>query len=210
MRVLLASASERRFACLLEFIDKKELLVQPLFGDEKSMGTKESVEKQVGKICLSKAKMAAIEWSIIEEEKKECPEIIIVSDTIVEDPEDSMIPMGKPKTHFQATNMLIKLSGKRHKVWSSTALLVKKREEYEHLHGKWRYRIWTNHSVVEFEEMSDEEIISLVQSNSWVGKAGGYDLAGMAGEYTKLIEGDELTVLGLSQDAIFELKNSLL
>ena len=55
MRVLLASASERRFACLLEFIDKKELLVQPLFGDEKSMGTKESVEKQVGKICLSKA-----------------------------------------------------------------------------------------------------------------------------------------------------------
>ncbi len=210
MRVLLASASERRFSCLLEFIDEKELRVQPLFGDEKSMVMGESVEKQVEKICLSKANNAAIEWSIIEKEKEECPEIIIVSDTIVEDPDDSKVPIGKPKNPLQATNMLIKLSGKKHKVWSSTALLVKKRDGYEPLHGEWKYKIWTNHSVVEFEELGDEKIISLVKSNSWFGKAGGYDLAGGAGQYTKLIRGNELTVLGFSHDAIFELKNNLL
>ena len=55
-----------------------------------------------------------------------------------------------------------------------------------------------------------EDIISLVESSSWDGKAGGYDLAGDASEYTKLIHGDELTVLGFSFEAVNELKSKLL
>ena len=54
--------------------------------------------------------------------------------------------------------------------------------------------------------MSEEDIIDLVESNSWVGKAGGYDLAGSAGQYTKIIDGDEVTVLGFSKQAIDELR----
>ena len=139
-----------------------------------------------------------------------CPEIIIVSDTIVEDPDNSMIPMGKPKNELQATNMLLRLSGKRHRVWSSTAILMKKNEEYIPIHGEWRYKIWTNYSIVEFVQLTDENIISLIESNSWNGKAGGYDLAGDASEYTKLIHGEELTVLGFSNEALNELKTKLL
>ena len=35
-----------------------------------------------------------------------------------------------------------------------------------------------------------------------MGKAGAYDLAGMAGEYATLIEGDEVTVLGFAQGSM--------
>ena len=47
-------------------------------------------------------------------------------------------------------------------------------------------------------------MISLVESDSWIGKAGGYDLAGAASQSTKIIEGDEVTVLGFSKQAIDE------
>ena len=43
-----------------------------------------------------------------------------------------------------------------------------------------------------------------IRDSSWVGKAGGYDLAGAASQYTKIIEGDEVTVLGFSKQAIDE------
>ena len=209
MRVLLASASKRRLSCLEDILDF-EIYTQALFNEEKSLVKSKSVELQVTEICFSKAENAAVEWTIIEKENEKIPEIIIVSDTIVEDPDDPMNPMGKPKNEFQATNMLLHLSGKRHRVWSSTAILMKNNEEYRPIHGKWKYKIWTDYSVVEFNELTDENIISLIESNSWYGKAGGYDLAGDASEYTKLLHGDELTVLGFSFEAVNELKSKLL
>ena len=209
MQVLLASASKRRLSCLEDILDL-EIYAQALFSEEKSLIKGKSVELQVTEICFSKAENAAIEWSIIEKEKEQIPEIIIVSDTIVEDPDDPMNPLGKPKNEFQATNMLLRLSGKRHRVWSSTAILTKNNEEYRPIHGEWKYKIWTNYSVVEFSELTDEDIISLIESSSWDGKAGGYDLAGDASEYTNLIHGDELTVLGFSFEAVNELKSKLL
>jgi septum formation protein len=209
MRVLLASASKRRLSCLEEILDF-EIKSQPLLSEEKSMINGESVELQVNEICLSKAIVAAAEWNIIEKEGKDIPDIIIVSDTIVEDPDNYLNPMGQPKDDLQATNMLLKLSGKRHKVWSSTAILIKNNEEYLPLHGKWKYLKWTNYSIVEFDQLADEDIITLIRSKSWVGKAGGYDLAGEAKKYTKLIQGDELTVLGFAFEAIEELKRILI
>jgi len=101
---------------------------------------------------------------------------------------------------------LLRLSGKRHRVWSSTAILVQKNKQYQSLYSDWRYKIWTDYAIVEFDDLSEEDIIGLVESNSWVGKAGGYDLAGSAGQYTKIIEGDEVTVLGFSKQAIDELR----
>ena len=42
----------------------------------------------------------------------------------------------------------------------------------------------------------------MIESNSWVGKAGGYDLAGVMGQHAKLIEGSEYTVLGFTQASL--------
>jgi septum formation protein len=209
MRVLLASASKRRFLCLEEILDLK-IKARPLIGEEKSIINGKSVESQVNEICFFKAKVAAVEWNIMEKEGREIPEIIIVSDTIVEDPDNYLNPMGQPKNEIQATNMLLKLSGKRHKVWSSTAILIKNNEKYLPLHGKWKYRKWTSHSIVEFEKLKNDDIITLIQNKSWLGKAGGYDLAGEAKKHTKLIQGEELTVLGFAFEAIEELKRILI
>jgi septum formation protein len=112
--------------------------------------------------------------------------------------------LGKPKDKMEAASMLLRLSGKRHRVWSSTAILTRNNNQYQKLHSNWRYKIWTDYAVVEFDDLSEENLSSLVENNSWVGKAGGYDFAGEAGEYTKIIEGDEVTVLGFSKQAIDE------
>lgn len=206
MRVLLASASERRLTWLNDYFESMEIVCKPLLSEEKGIEKDKSVEKQSIEICLSKAESAALEWRIMDPKNLDTPDIIIVSDTLVESPGDEKMALGKPEDSFMATSMLLRLSGKRHRVWSSTAILVQNNKEYEEIYSKWRYKIWTDYAIVEFDELSEEDIIRLVESNSWVGKAGGYDLAGHAKKYTKIIEGDVVTVLGFSKKAINELE----
>tara|TARA_B100001250_G_scaffold231924_1_gene199126 strand:+ start:227 stop:856 length:630 start_codon:yes stop_codon:yes gene_type:complete len=206
MRVLLASASERRLTWLNDYFESMEVVCKPLLSEEKGIEKDKSVEKQSIEICLSKAESAALEWRIMDPKNLDTPDIIIVSDTLVESPGDEKMALGKPEDSFMATSMLLRLSGRRHRVWSSTAILVQNNKEYEEIYSKWRYKIWTDYAIVEFDELSEEDIISLVESNSWVGKAGGYDLAGHARKYTKIIEGDVVTVLGFSKKAINELE----
>lgn len=206
MRVLLASASKRRLTWLNDYFKSMEVVCKPLLSEEKGIEKDKSVEKQSIEICLSKAESAALEWRIMDPKNLDTPDIIIVSDTLVESPGDEKMALGKPEDSFMATSMLLRLSGRRHRVWSSTAILVQNNKEYEEIYSKWRYKIWTDYAIVEFDELSEEDIISLVESNSWVGKAGGYDLAGHARKYTKIIEGDVVTVLGFSKKAINELE----
>lgn len=209
MRVLLASASQRRLTWLNEHFESIELICMPLLSDEKSIEKNKSVEQQSIEICFSKVESAALEWSINDSENRESPDIIIVSDTLVESPGDEKIALGKPEDSFMATSMLLRLSGKRHRVWSSTAFLVRDNDEYEKISSKWSYKIWTDYAIVEFDDLNEEDIIGLVESDSWIGKAGGYDFAGHAGKHTKIIEGDVVTVLGFSEKAINELEKKL-
>jgi predicted house-cleaning NTP pyrophosphatase (Maf/HAM1 superfamily) len=50
--------------------------------------------------------------------------------------------------------------------------------------------------------LTTEQLQDLLTSNSWQGKAGGYDLAGRMGAYARLVEGSESTVLGLAGEAM--------
>ena len=203
MRVLLASASERRFDWLNGRYEGIELICKPLLTKEKNIENDVNVEQQSLDICFTKAESAALEWILKDSEAIDYPDLIIVSDTLVEAP-GGKIALGKPKDKMEAASMLLRLSGKRHRVWSSTAILTRNNNQYQKLHSNWRYKIWTDYAVVEFDDLSEENLSSLVGNNSWVGKAGGYDFAGEAGEYTKIIEGDEVTVLGFSKQAIDE------
>jgi predicted house-cleaning NTP pyrophosphatase (Maf/HAM1 superfamily) len=200
---LLASASERRFDWLNGRYESIELICKPLLTKEKNIENDVNVEQQSLDICFTKAESAALEWILKDSEAIDSPDIIIVSDTLVEAPEEK-IALGKPKDKMEAASMLLRLSGKRHRVWSSTAILTRNNNQYQKLHSNWRYKIWTDYAVVEFDDLSEENLSSLVGNNSWVGKAGGYDFAGEAGEYTKIIEGEEVPVLGFSKQAIDE------
>jgi predicted house-cleaning NTP pyrophosphatase (Maf/HAM1 superfamily) len=50
-------------------------------------------------------------------------------------------------------------------------------------------------------------LVELILSKSWQGKAGGYDLAGPMGNWAKIVDGSESTVLGIASQALEELKN---
>ena len=92
--------------------------------------------------------------------------------------------------------MLLHLSGRRHRVWSGTAIIC----------GD-EVRSWVESAIVEIDTLSDDAIEALIQSNSWQGKAGGYDLAGPMGEYAKVVDGAECCVLGFANSAVLALSN---
>ena len=155
MRVLLASASQRRLDWLNGRYESIELICKPLLSKEKNIENRETVEKQSADICFSKVESAALEWSLRDSDTPNDPDIIIVSDTLVEAPGEMKIALGKPENRMDAISMLLRLSGKRHRVWSSTAILTRNSNQYEKLYSKWRYKIWTDFAIVEFDDLNE-------------------------------------------------------
>ena len=207
--ILLASASERRREILSEIVNEStKLESRALASDEINPSSGIEVSQRVELICSAKAQAAAQEVTISGEQ----PDLVVVSDTLVEDPTDPLIALGQPIDELMAASMLLGLSGRRHRVWSCTAILYSpafNRDGTEILHGGWTADIWSESAVVEFDELTQVVLAKLVSSGSWKGKAGAYDLAGLAGENASLIEGEEVTVLGFAHGAI-EIISSLI
>ena len=206
--ILLASASERRRAMMSELseVGGKEILFSTLKELDPGPSASLEVNLQVEYSCMHKARSAASEHVAIEDQ---VAEIIVVSDTLVEDPDDCRAALGKPKDKISAASTLIRLSGRRHKVWSSTAIITRNGPGTE-VGSDWHATIWTDFSIVEFDEIDANTMEELIRSESWIGKAGGYDLAGKAGSLTRIIEGEDVTVLGFSSRAFSEIKKLLL
>ena len=185
LRVWLASGSSRRQQMLENIFPN--LVCQALDGVDESAEEAE-VSQQVFEIANKKS--AAIKESTDFD-------LIIVSDTMLADPDIDNVSIGKPTDEVDAAMMLHRLSGRRHRVWSSTGI---------YFSGQWKF--FTDCAIVEIKQLSDEELVELVLSKSWLGKAGGYDLAGDMSKYAKLVDGDESTVLGIAGSAM-ELLNQI-
>ena len=179
MRILLASASERRGAILRQRFANVEQVA--LKGVDESV-PRQILSNQVKEVASRKAKAVVFNDAF---------DVVVVSDTLVEDPDDEQAALGKPTSKEQAVAMLLRLRGRRHRVWSATMV---------HAMGNWHSSV--EYAVVEIEDFSDDALVELIESDSWVGKAGGYDLAGMMGKYAQLIEGTEPTVLGFTQSSL--------
>ena len=204
--VLLASASERRRQILSEYLEDGDTSLEfcILREPEQEASSGMAVNLQVESSCIGKA-MAAVKERASE---GNVADIILVSDTLVEDPDDERAALGKPKDESGAAFSLIRLSGRRHRVWSSTAILSRKIGDVD-VGDDWLATIWTDYAIVEFVNMEDDDIICLINSRSWEGKAGGYDLAGAAGKFASVVDGEEVTVLGFSSRAIDSLNGFL-
>lgn len=202
MTVHLASASERRKLWLSDFLAEHqvEFSAGPLISNDESVPSGLLVSEMVGSILKSKVEAAKIEFSIAVNAGQTIPQCIIVADTLVEDPDDAYAALGQPATREAAAAMLIRLSGRAHNVWSGTAIL--QRDE-----GEWKVSTAIERAVVEIEELTPESILHLLDSGSWRGKAGGYDLAGEMGNHAKLVGGELVTVLGLAPSIIKELES---
>ena len=181
MRVILASASQRRKQILEDL--NYQVIVSPL-NDVDESSNKNEVSQQVLEICQKKATAVQI--------SSESP--VIVSDTMLEDPDDESIALGKPHDSIQAAMMLHKLSGRRHRVWTATGLYTNQ---------DWKF--FLESSIVEIHPLTDQVLVDLVLSESWKGKAGGYDLAGPMANHAELVDGSESTVLGIASAALTEL-----
>ena len=204
--VTLASASERRRQILTEHLENLDACLEfcTLREPEQEVSSGMEVNLQVESSCIRKAMAAVKERSSGEN----VADIILVSDTLVEDPDDERAALGKPKDESSAAFSLIRLSGRRHRVWSSTAILSRKIGDVG-VGDDWLATIWTDYAIVEFVNIGDDDIIDLINSRSWEGKAGGYDLAGAAGKFASVVDGKEVTVLGFSSRAIDSLNGFL-
>jgi len=140
------------------------------------------VSGQVLEICQKKAAAVNLDNDY---------QLIVVSDTMIQDPDVDVRAMGKAKDAIEAAAMLHRLAGRRHRVWTATGIWYK---------SKWEFHL--NEAIVEIDVLNDETLVELVLNNSWVGKAGSYDLAGDINPYARLVEGDEATVLGIAGDAM--------
>lgn len=179
MGIWLASASKRRAQILNDRFGKVHIEALSDVDETPPTG---SVDAQVLAICRRKAAAVMPGHNFA---------AVVVADTMVGDPDDANAAMGKASDELSATSMIKRLSGRRHQVWSATGIQIC---------GDWTFFIEC--AIVEVDELSIDEIANLIQSGSWRNKAGSYDLAGEMGRHARLIDGDELAVLGFAPSAL--------
>jgi septum formation protein len=105
---------------------------------------------------------------------------------------DTVVAAGRrilPKAEDEQTarSCLKLLSGRRHRVLSSIALLAPD--------GTIRERL--NETIVRFKSLAPDEISAYIDSHEWEGKAGGYAIQGSAEGLIQWIRGSHSGVMGL-------------
>jgi septum formation protein len=173
-QIILASASPRRRE-LLDQINIKAI-VQAVDIDE-SQKQDEPVNEFVERLAMEKAQRGFD--TIINEDALP----VLGSDTVVEI--DGVI-LGKPENRQHAKEMLQQLSGKKHKVHTSVAIVTKDRSI-----------IATSSSQVHFKSLELQEIESYLASAEADDKAGAYAIQGTAAQFVKNINGSYSGVMGL-------------
>jgi septum formation protein len=94
--------------------------------------------------------------------------------------------LGKPESAREATEMLQRLSGRVHEVFTGVALANAEGVQS----AVDRTRVW-------FEPMTDEDISWYVESGEPVDRAGAYAIQGLASRFIPRIEGSYTNVVGL-------------
>ena len=175
MRIVLASASERRIELLNRLIKDFDIVVSNF--DESKVLFKGSIDRYVKNVALGKA--------IDVKNKLQNDAIIISADTIVTLGNKIL---GKPKDEEDAFNIIKSLQGRKHLVYSgivviNTAKNVIKQESLA--------------TEVTFSEISDDEILEYIKTGEPLDKAGAYGIQGIGGIFVKEIKGCYYNVVGL-------------
>ena len=176
MKIILASASERRQELLSRLIDNFEIMASSV--DESTVDFEGDIDKYVKDVSLGKA--LDVRKHINEDA------IIISADTIVT--YNNKI-LGKPKDKEDAFNMLKDLQGRSHFVYSGLVVINTKTDvtKVESLRTK-----------VTFSKISDKEILEYIETGEPLDKAGSSGIQGKGGIFVEKIEGCFFNVVGLS------------
>lgn len=175
MKVILASASERRQELLGRIIDSFDIMVSNF--DESTVVFDGSIDNYVKEISIGKA--------LEVKERLDSDAIIISADTVVTF--NGRI-LGKPKDEDDAFQMLKSLQGRSHKVYTGITVINTKKN------------IIKQKSVsteVTFSKISDDEIIKYIKTGEPLDKAGSYGIQGKGGVFVESISGCYYNVVGL-------------
>ena len=173
MAIVLASASPRR-RDLMNMLEVPGLKIIPAQGEE-IVPEHPEPEALVKALSAAKARQVAARCA---------PEdIVIGADTIVWVGDQVY---GKPRSRAQAVEMLRRLSGTSHEVYTGLTLIRNGEETSE-----------AERSVVHFRTLTTREIEAYVDSGEPMDKAGAYGAQGKAALFVRAIEGDFFNVMGL-------------
>ena len=172
-RLIVASASPRRRELLEKFAIPFEVI--PARGPEDGPGER-SAEEYVRALAGQKAAEVAGRLSDPEA-------VIVAADTVVE--AEGRI-LGKPRDREDAAEMLRRLSGTDHRVW--TGVCVRQGERAE---------IRCERTRVRFRTLTEEEIQAYVATGEPLDKAGAYGIQDRASLFVEGIQGDYFNVVGL-------------
>ena len=170
-KFILASKSPRRQELLKDILD--EFIVEPSFAPE-VVPQDTKVEDIPLKLSLLKARDIA---------KNHKGDIVIGSDTVVVVEKQVLT---KPADNYEAFEMLKILSGRKHKVITGCAIVCDDKETS-----------FCVETVVEFYNLSDEEINEYISTGDCLDKAGAYGVQSFGKTLVKGICGDYFNVVGL-------------
>ena len=173
MGIILASGSPRRQELLKQLGIKDFKIIADTAEELLTAGI--SPEEQVKKLSLQKARNVS---SICNND-----DIIIAADTLVYLDNE---PLGKPASQTDAIEMLKRLSGRKHSVFTGVTLLRD---------GKFISE--AEKTDVYFRDLTENEIIAYAKTGEPMDKAGSYAAQGGAAVFIKRIEGEFFNVMGL-------------
>lgn len=183
-KIILASGSPRRKELLLQIGIVPEIIVSHV---------EEKITSDVpAEVVMSLAEQKAVDVA------KEMPEgtVILGSDTVVA--ADGKI-LGKPKSHEEAYEMIRRLAGRSHQVYTGVCL-VKKGPEGEadtvvSFYGE---------TDVNVSPMTEKEIREYADSEEPMDKAGSYAVQGFFARYIDGLKGSYANVMGLPVHLVYQ------
>ncbi len=117
-------------------------------------------------------------------------ETVLGADTVVVLDDEIL---GKPKDREDAFNMIRRLSGRVHSVFTGVCAM-----------GDGYSMTFAEETKVEFYHLTDEEINTYINTDEPYDKAGAYGIQGLASKFVQGIEGDYFNVVGLPISSIYK------
>lgn len=196
MKIVLASASPRRRELLEQIGLEFEIKISNV--EEKSTATTpwRLVEE------LSSQKAEAVLKSL---EPNGEDVLIIGADTVVSVGNSIL---GKPADESEAEDMLHRLSGGTHQVYTGVTLFY--RPAFSQLDTDVRIKTFHEATKVHFYPMTEEEISFYIATGEPLDKAGAYGIQGLFARYVRGIEGDYGNVVGLPVGRLYQEAKELL
>jgi septum formation protein len=182
--IILASSSPRRSE-ILEMLGIEYIIFKPELDESDPPGDPASMVRY-----LSGKKAEAALPSV-------SAELILSADTVVV--LDDQV-MGKPSSDKEAHDMLGKLSGKWHKVFTGVTILEP---------GSGRVLTGEEVTAVKFKDLDEKEIVDYIDTGEPFDKAGAYGIQGRGSVLVERIDGCYYNVVGLPVSKVIALLKEL-